>query len=222
MDNKLKQYGRNLALAGTVAALALGTGACSSGGAGAAFSAGVALSEPNQVRDALPSSISLPSGWRLAPGANPPKAIEQAEASSTCRKKLSSSCSGLQLGGTVRYEQASNTDNDIRFTMLTFDTPENAGPAFEAMVGSLEKSDSNAHRISLKTGAEQSQGFERPAESDDSSHPVVASAMAMRVGTVVVLIELDEDERDHKTLQQFTALQVERIRRVQQGKNPDA
>ncbi|AUY48112.1 hypothetical protein C2142_03065 [Streptomyces sp. CB01881] len=220
--DKLKQYGRNLALAGTAAALALGTGACSSGSAGAAFSAGVVLSEPDQVRDALPSPTSLPPGWRLASGAKPPKAIEQAEASSTCRKKLSSSCSGLRLGGTVRYELASNTDNDIRFTMLTFDTAENAGPAFEAMVTSLEKGNSKAHRITLKAAAEQSQGFEQPADSSDSAGDVVASAMALRVGTVVVLIELDEDERDHKTLQQFTALQAERIRRVQQGTNPDA
>ncbi|MFD0345394.1 hypothetical protein ACFQ0M_03465 [Kitasatospora aburaviensis] len=148
--------------------------------------------------------------------------IEQAEASSDCRKKLSISCSGIQLGGTVRYEMASNTDNDIRFTLLTFDTTEHAGPVFEAMVTSLEKDDSKARRITLKAAAEQSQGFERPAESSDAPSGTVASVMAMRVGTVVALIELDEDERDHKTLQQFTALEVERIKKVQQGTNPNA
>ncbi|MFI6847649.1 hypothetical protein OG535_35605 [Kitasatospora sp. NBC_00085] len=220
--DKLRRHGRTLALAGTAAALALGVGACSSDGGGAAFRAGVALSHPDQVQDALPSPASLPSGWRLASGAKPPQVIAQAEASSTCRKKLSISCSGLQQGGTVRYELASNTDNDIRFTLLAFDAVENAGPAFEAMVTSLEKDDDKARRINLKAAAEQSQGFERPADSSDSASGVVASAMVMRVGTVVVLIELDEDERDHKTLQQFTALQAERIKRVQQGTNPDA
>ncbi|MFF1906521.1 hypothetical protein [Kitasatospora sp. NPDC058218] len=217
-----KRHGRNLALAGAVAALALGTGACSSDGGGAAFRAGVVLSEPDQVRDALPGQATLPTGWRLASGAKPPQVIEQAEASSTCRKKLVISCSGLQLGGTVRYELAANTDNDIRFTLLTFDSVENAGPAFDAMVSSLEKDDDKVRRINVKAAAEQSQGFERPAESSDSAGGVVASAMALRVGTVVVLIELDEDERDHRTLQQFTALQAERIKRVQQGTDPDA
>ncbi|GAA2807983.1 hypothetical protein RMN57_02865 [Kitasatospora sp. CM 4170] len=220
--DRLMRHGRNLALAGAAAALALGTTACSSGDGGAAFRANVALSQPDQVMDALPSPAALPSGWRLAPGAKPPKVIEQAEASSDCRKKLSISCSGIQLGGTVRYEMASNTDNDIRFTLLTFDTTEHAGPVFEAMVTSLEKDDSKARRITLKAAAEQSQGFERPAESSDAPSGTVASVMAMRVGTVVALIELDEDERDHKTLQQFTALEVERIKKVQQGTNPNA
>ncbi|MGV9271510.1 hypothetical protein ACWDRR_43490 [Kitasatospora sp. NPDC003701] len=218
-----KRHGRRTALAGTVAALALGAVACSSdGGGAAAFRAGAVLSEPGQVQDALPSQASLPSGWRLASGAKPPQVIEYAEASSTCRKKLSISCSGLQLGGTVRYELASNTDNDIRFTMLTFDTVDNAGPAFDAMVTSLEKNDSKVRRINVKAAAEQSQGFEQPADSSDAPDGVVAEAMAMRIGTVVVLIELDEDGPEHKTLQQFTALQAERIKRVQQGANPDA
>ncbi|TYC68742.1 hypothetical protein EH183_38450 [Streptomyces sp. CB01881] len=90
------------------------------------------------------------------------------------------------------------------------------------MVTSLEKDDANAHRISLKAAADQWQGFERPAESGDSAGGAVASVMALRVGSVVALIELDEDERDHKTLQQFTALQADRIKKVLQGTNPDA
>ncbi|MCG6494092.1 hypothetical protein [Kitasatospora sp. A2-31] len=216
------RHGRNLALVGAAGALAFGTAACGSGDGGAAFRATVVLSQPDQVMDALPSPASLPSGWRLAPGAKPPKVIVQGEVSSDCRKKLSISCSGIQLGGTVRYELASNPDNDIRFTLLTFDTPEHAGPVFEAMVTSLEKDDRNARRITLKAAAEQSQGFERPTESSDAPTGAVASAMAMRIGTVVALIELDEDERDHKTLQQFIALEADRIKKVQQGTNPDA
>ncbi|MFJ3792676.1 hypothetical protein [Kitasatospora sp. NPDC090091] len=220
--DRLMRHGRNLALAGAAAALTLGTAACSSSDGGAAFRANVVLSQPDQVVDALPSPSSLPSGWRLAPGAKPPKAIEHADVSSDCRKKLSIGCSGIQLGGTVRYEMASNTDNDIRFTLLTFDTADHAGPAFEAMVTALEKDDSNARRINLKASAEQSQAFERPTESSDAPSGAVASVMAMRIGTVVALIELDEDERDHKTLQQFTALEADRIKKVQQGTNPDA
>ncbi|MFD0274020.1 hypothetical protein ACFVHB_08900 [Kitasatospora sp. NPDC127111] len=217
-----KRRGRDLALAGTVAGLALGMGACSSGDGGLPFRAAVVLSQPDQVVDALPSPSSLPPGWRQAPGAKPPKVIEHADVSRDCQKKLSIGCSGIQLGGTARYELASNTDNDIRFTLLTFDTAEHAGPAFEAVVTSMEKDDAKARRISLKVAAEQSQGFERPADSSDSAGGALASAMVLRVGAVVALIELDEDERDHKTLQQFTALQAERIKKVQQGMNPDA
>ncbi|MFD0345393.1 hypothetical protein ACFQ0M_03460 [Kitasatospora aburaviensis] len=64
--DRLMRHGRNLALAGAAAALALGTTACSSGDGGAAFRANVALSQPDQVMDALPSPAALPSG-RLAP-----------------------------------------------------------------------------------------------------------------------------------------------------------
>ncbi|WP_327675214.1 hypothetical protein [Kitasatospora sp. NBC_00458] len=219
--DKLKRHGRSLAVAGTVAALALGAGACSSGG-GAAVRAAVALSEPDQVRDAMPSVASLPSGWGSSPGAKPPEIIQQAEATKTCRKKLNMDCTGLQLGGSVRYELASDTDNDIRFTLLTFDSVENSGPVFEALAASMQKDDGDVRAIGLKVAADQSQGFEEPADSADSASGGVAASMVLRVGTVVALIELDEDERDHRTLQQFSALQAERIKRVQQGANPDA
>ncbi|MEE1823280.1 hypothetical protein PUR61_13930 [Streptomyces sp. BE20] len=219
--DKMKRHGRNLARAAAVAALALGTGACSSGG-GAAIRAAVVLSEPDQVQDALPSPASLPAGWGLSSGSKPPQAIGQAEASSTCRKKLSVDCEGLELGGSVRYELAADTDNDIRFTLLTFDTVENAGPVFEALAASLEKADDDVRPITLKVAADQARGFEQPADSADSGGGTVASSTAMRVGTVVALIELDEDERDHKTLQQFATLQAERIKQVQQGTDPDA
>ncbi|MEU6237703.1 hypothetical protein [Kitasatospora sp. NPDC047058] len=218
----LKRHGRNLALTAAVAGLALGTAACSSGDGGDAFKTKVALAQSDQVLDALPTPASLPSGWRLAPGAKPPKVIEQAEVSRDCPKNLSIGCSGILLGGTARYELASNTDNDIRFTLLTFDTAEHAGPAFDAMVSSFEKKESTARRIGVKAAADQLQGFEKPADSSDSTSGALSSAMVLRVGSVVALIELDEDERDHKTLQQFTALQAERIKKVQQGGNPDA
>ncbi len=222
-----KRRGRGLALAATVAALALGAAACGSdgGGAGSAFQAKVVLSEPDQVRDALPSETSLPSGWKRSSGAKPPQAVTQAEASATCRKKLKADCLGLQLGGNVRYKSESSTSNDIRLTLLTFDKPENAGPVFEALVASFAEDEGAARKVSVKTAAEQSQAFEKDVEQDGNSGQaatkILAGTMVMRIGAVVSLIELDEDEGDHRTLKQFADLQAERVKRVQRGQKAE-
>ncbi|WP_043474487.1 hypothetical protein [Kitasatospora sp. MBT66] len=222
-----KRYGRNFALVGAVAALTLGAAACGSdgGGAGSAFQAKVVLSEPDQVRDALPSETSLPSGWKRSSGAKPPQAVTQADASATCRKKLKADCLGLQLGGNVRYKSVSSTANDIRLTLLTFDKAENAGPVFEALVASFIEDEGAARKIDVKTAAEQSQAFEKDVDnggdSGEAATKTLAGTMVMRIGAVVSLIELDEDERDHKTLKQFADLQAERVKRVQRGQKAE-
>lgn len=224
---ELKRYGRSFALAGTIAALTLGAAACGSddGAAGSAFQAKVVLSEPDQVRDALPSETSLPSGWKRSSGAKPPQAVTQADASSTCRKKLKADCLGLQLGGNVRYKSVSSTANDIRLTLLTFDKAENAGPVFEAMVASFAEDEGAARKVDVKTAAEQSQAFEKDVDkggdSGEAATKVLAGTMVMRIGAVVSLIELDEDEGDHKTLKQFADLQAERVKRVQRGQKAE-
>ncbi|MFD8318952.1 hypothetical protein [Kitasatospora purpeofusca] len=224
---RVKRYGRNLALAGTVSALALGAAACGSdeGGVGSAFQAKVVLSEPDQVRDALPSETSLPSGWKRSSGAKPPQAVTQADALATCRKKLKTDCLGLQLGGNVRYKSESSTANDIRLTLLTFDKAENAGPVFEALAASFAADEGAARKVDVKTAAEQSQAFEKEIEQDgDSGGPatkVLAGTMVMRIGAVVSLIELDEDERDHGTLKRFADVQAERVKRVQRGQKAE-
>ncbi|SDT82331.1 hypothetical protein SAMN05216371_7116 [Streptomyces sp. TLI_053] len=218
-----KRYGRSFAWAGAIAALTLGVAACGSdgGGAGSAIQAKVVLSEPDQVRDALPSETSLPAGWKRSSGAKPPQAVTQADASATCRKKLKADCLGLQLGGNVRYKSVSSTANDIRLTLLTFDRAENAGPVFEALVASFAEDEGAARKVNVKTGAEQSQAFEKDVDKDgdsgEAATEVLAGTMVMRIGAVVSLIELDEDERDHRTLKQFADLQAERVKRVQRG-----
>ncbi|MEV6979170.1 hypothetical protein [Kitasatospora sp. NPDC093806] len=218
-----KRYGRNLALAGTIAALALGTAACGSdgGGAGSAFQAKVVLSEPDQVRSALVSETNLPSGWKRSSGAKPPMAIPQSEASNNCRKKLKADCLGLQLGGTVRYKSETKTSNDARITLLTFDKAENAGPVFEAMVSSFTEDEKEARQVGLKVAAEQSQAFEKEEDASEGTDKVLSTTLMMRVGAVVALIEVDEDERDHKFLKQFADLQAERVKRVQRGQQAD-
>ncbi|WP_405959329.1 hypothetical protein OG239_36255 [Streptomyces sp. NBC_00868] len=177
-----------------------------------------------QVRVAIPSGGSLPEGWIGGNWASKPQVDEGAKAAKECGPDTQTSCAGLTAYGHRSVETKENAESTgkgapVWFHIYSFDTAENAGVAFKGLVANKRKQASQGGSppapLTISAGADETDAF-----SEDVSGEYSVQVM-MRVGGVVVYLK-GYDQRKPDDLQGLAKLQIDRIRKTAEGKNPDA
>ncbi len=181
-----------------------------------------------QVRTSLPSSASRPEGWG---GGSSAKVEVGEEAAKTCGNETGTACSGLTAAGRETIEGPQSVEGlkhgwdreSVYIKVFSFDTVDNASVAMKSAVAIEhedateygDKPDSENLAAKVSAGAEETKVFS-DASGDDYTATVV-----MRIGTVVVkLWGMDLKKTDIMSV--LAKLQIDRIKKVAEGKNPDA
>jgi hypothetical protein len=182
-----------------------------------------------QVRTALPSSVSHPEGWG---GGSSAKVEVGEEAAKTCGYETGTACSGLTAAGketiegpqTVEAIKNGRDPESVYIKVFSFDTVDNAGVAMKSAVAIEhkeatkygDKPDSENLAAKVSAGAEDTHVF-----SDTRGTDTFTATVLMRTGTVVVkLWGIDLKKTDIMAV--LAKLQIDRINKVAEGKNPDA
>lgn len=189
-----------------VLALALVLTGCGSSTGGSSGDA--VLTGATAVGQALPTLASLPEGWARDSDSRKPRTSEGEEAAADCRKNLDTSCAGLSAIGVVKFERADDPQSDVAFSLMAFDTPENAEVVAKAIVADQRHGEDQD--ISVDAGADTTVAF---AAGRDTT-------VVMRVGAVVVwLTGYLPQGADVSAL---AKVPVRRVGKVAEGENPDA
>ncbi|MGW0534862.1 hypothetical protein [Streptomyces sp. NPDC003032] len=170
-----------------------------------------ALSSGQQVSQALPSAISLPGEWRMG---KRPLLIEGTEVASTCQQVSGTACTGVQAAGRHRFSRKWDGSAYARaeFSMYAFDAPDNAKVVFTALARSeRDEATGDVKELKVNAGADESDSF-----ADDDGPQTM-----MRVGGVLVQVR-GVDVDGTAELEKLATIQVERIKKVAAGENPDA
>ncbi|WP_328618952.1 hypothetical protein [Streptomyces sp. NBC_00354] len=182
------------------------------------------LLSAEQVRVALPSNGHLPEGWVSGGWSSKPEAEEGAKAAKECAGDTQTNCAGLTAYGhrsVATKENAESTGKGapVWFHVYSFDTTENAGVAFKGLVTNKRKQASKGGStpapLTISAGADETDAF-----SEDISGEYGVEVM-MRVGGVVIYLK-GYDQRKPDNLHGLAQLQIDRIKKTAEGKNPDA
>lgn len=178
-----------------------------------------------QVRVAMPSGGSLPEGWIGGGWASKPQVDEGAKAAEECGRDTQTSCAGFTSHGHRSVETKENAEStgkgaSVYFDVHSFDTAENAGVAFKGLVANKRKqaaggSGSAPAPLAISAGADETDAFSEEVSGEYSVE------VMMRVGGVVVYLH-GYDQRKPDDLQGLAKLQIDRIKKTAEGKNPDA
>ncbi|MBQ0866781.1 hypothetical protein [Streptomyces sp. RK75] len=198
------------------AVLVLGLAGCSEasdaddsgkGGLGDGDAMVVRLS-PSQLSQALPSKLSAPKGWE----GEQREVVQGSEAWEQCEQQGDLTCSGLTSLGTTRFEKPYPSKASMKFTLLAYDTEDNAKVGMKELVtAEHEDAGDKLKPRTVKAGADDTDAF------DETYH----STAILRVGTVVAFLPGKHlPQADH--LRTFAKLQVDRVKIASAGKNPDA
>ncbi|WFB08334.1 hypothetical protein LRS74_15690 [Streptomyces sp. LX-29] len=197
-----------------------GGGSSGQGVTGGAFGGGKksasGISSTQQVGEALPSERSLGGGWKLM---NQPRLRDSAETASACQQYTGTACTGVLAGGESKFISDSQDSTTIfaDFSIYAVDSPENAKVLYQAIqTSSRQKASEDFEELSFDLGADESYSY-----SDfDGPHAIV------RVGGVLALVELRSEDLEEgsklETAEHLAIEEVERIRKVAAGENPDA
>ncbi|MFE6779864.1 hypothetical protein [Streptomyces sp. NPDC057702] len=174
------------------------------------------LGDARQVSEALPSRVSLGEGWGAT---RSPRVRDGAETARACQVFSGTSCSGVLAGGDTKFMRNGQAAHAAfaEFSMYAVDTPENAKVVYAAMrTATGQKTYGGVTRLSVDAGADETHAY----ADDDGPHALV------RVGGVVAFVETRSDGLDEAAardqLERLARVQVERVRKVAAGENPDA
>ncbi|MER6307005.1 hypothetical protein [Streptomyces sp. NPDC001657] len=164
---------------------------------------------PSQVAQAIPSQLAAPKGWK----GQEPRVLDGSEARKQCETQAQWSCAGLtSLATTQHFSLNSGGDTNVMFTLLAYDSVENAKVGMKAAVAENHKGEETKPKpLAIDTDADETDAY-----TDEES-----STAALRVGSVVAVMFGKQLPKDHD-LPSFAKLQVDRIAIAATGKNPDA
>ncbi|MEU5301096.1 hypothetical protein ACH4YO_16310 [Streptomyces noursei] len=206
-ERGLEMHRRKLGVAmGLTLVLAL-TGC--SGGKGGGDGVADAPFNPSQLAQAIPSQLAAPKGWK----GQEPHVLDGSAARKQCETQAQWSCAGLTAQATTRhFSLGSVGDTNVMFTLLAYDSVENAKVGMKAAVTENHKDEKTKPKpLTIDTDADETDAY------TDQEY----SAAALRVGSVVAVMFGKQLPKDHD-LPSFAKLQVKRITTAATGKNPDA
>lgn len=166
--------------------------------------------DSSQMLMALPSKLSAPQGWE----GRDPEVKTGSEALEACQEGTETNCAGLVALGNTRFvEKSDSSDKRIKFGLVSFDSPENAGVAMKGAVAQARQDVEGAPPKALNLDIE-ADAVEAFADTDDAS-------VAIRIDSVLIFMEGD-DVKDEAKLKEFAQLQIDRVKKASAGQNPDA
>ncbi|MCM1969033.1 MULTISPECIES: hypothetical protein [unclassified Streptomyces] len=153
-----------------------------------------------QVRAALPTNEELGAVWvgdDLA-------AFEGEMARRQCAKETGTSCDGLVAAGHKEAAVRGNSDDDdVEFTLFSFDSKQAATAAMKGMAAKTGSGDPAPEPTQFTTGADETQSFTNGRSS---------TRTVMRVGNVVAYVQASIYNTENRN--RMSTLQVELIKKA--------
>ncbi|MEV4329801.1 hypothetical protein AB0K02_04550 [Streptomyces sp. NPDC049597] len=175
---------------------------------------------PDMVRTALPSKASAPQGFE---GDDIEIEVGE-EAVETCTESTESNCGGLIAMGGTDFDtddsgrgDSSDYDGEVNFAILAFQSPDDAKATYKALVteerGEAEEDGKKAKPVQIDAGAEETEAFE---DADGET------MVMMRIGSVVTVVNGDGTFVEKPNYNDLAKLQIDRLKKTAEGRNPDA
>ncbi|WOX23301.1 hypothetical protein [Streptomyces solicathayae] len=162
---------------------------------------------PDMVRTALVSEASAPEGWGSTFG----EVLDGQEAVGTCTGHTEANCGGVIAYGRANYSPNGGT-GAVTFHIYSFQAPDDARATMKSTAPSeQELAESGAKPLEISAGAEETTAFTGPEEDE----------VVMRVGGVIVRMVSNHPAKK-PDLQAFAKIQIDRVKVVAAGGNPDA
>lgn len=119
--------------------------------------------------------------------------------------------------GETTYDKSGDSEHQILFTVMAFDTQDNARVAMKGLAARVSAAGyaEPAKPITIETGAQETQAFSGQSRAEDTTNFAI-----MLIGNVVAEVESVGESRS--MLQEQSALQVQRIKLASADKNPDS
>ncbi|MEV6735167.1 MULTISPECIES: hypothetical protein [unclassified Streptomyces] len=165
----------------------------------------------DQVRTALVSMASAPQGWVGSAA----RFQDAADALRACQAQTETNCGGFVTLGKSYLAQTEHKPEDrvgkVAFSIYSFRSPDDAKAAMKGIPANMRgKAGAEAKPLEVKAGADETDAF-------TGRH----TEIFMRVGGALVRVE-SEDLREGQPYADFAKLQIDRIKKTAEGKNPDA
>ncbi|UNO42320.1 hypothetical protein [Streptomyces sp. MST-110588] len=186
-------------------------GAQASGGTGGTVQERPIVLTEDQVRTALVGKAGAPTGWE----GTSPKIDDPGDALNRCQEATKTNCGGFLARGRSYFRQEKANEQggvgEVKFTVYAFRTPDDAKAALKGLAATeRRKAGSAAKPLKVEAGADETDAFTGKT-----------TEIGMRVGAVLVRLE-SIDLREGQPYADFAKLQIDRIKKTAQGKNPDA
>lgn len=153
-----------------------------------------------QVRAALPTNETLGGVWvgdDLA-------AFDGEQARRHCVEETGSPCDGFVAAGHKEAAVRGNSDDDeVEFTLFSFDSKEAASAAVKGMAAKIASRDPAPEPAQLSTGADETKAFTTSRSG---------SRVVMRVGTTVAYVQASIYDTENRN--GMSTLQVELIKKA--------
>ncbi|MFE9845250.1 hypothetical protein [Streptomyces goshikiensis] len=190
-------------------------GASAVGGAGAAggkSKAAVVVTE-DMIRTALISKTAAPKGWRTVGGV---QIREGGDSLRECEAQTQTNCGGfVSVGSTTLFleEGATVSESSIRYSIVSFRSVDDAKAGLKGMAAEARrKAGADAKPLKVSAGADETDAFTGPH-----------TEVMMRVGSALVRLESGNlTESQPQPYGDFAKLQIDRLHKTAEGKNPDA
>ncbi|MEU7606545.1 hypothetical protein [Streptomyces sp. NPDC041003] len=193
-------------------------GDAEAGAAGGAGEAGGKAKAPvvvteDMIRTALISKAAAPQGWRASGGV---QTYEGGDSLRKCEEHTSTSCGGFVSVGsiTLSLEGGGAVDGStIQFSIVSFRSVDDAKAGLKGMSAEARrKAGSEAKPLKISAGADETDAFTGPH-----------TEVMMRVGSALIRLESGNlKESQPQPYGDFAKLQIDRLNKTTEGKNPDA
>lgn len=168
--------------------------------------------DPTGLMHALPTELSVGDAF----GGGDPFMAQSPAAVRFCAKETGAACTGLvAIGGKDLEAGGDSDDMRVEFKLYSFETAEQAGVVMKSLADkereSAAESGNPSAPVALDSGADETDAFQ---------NDMIAMAV-MRIGTVVASASTGSPETEQAALDHVASVQVERVRTVAAGENPD-
>ncbi|MFX0574474.1 hypothetical protein [Nocardia nepalensis] len=204
---------RGIAVGTAMVATLTACGGSSAGSAGTQAKAPISFT-PDQIRTALVSKAGAPKGWQ---GSGP--RVDLDNGMRTCAEDTESSCGGFVAVGWSDVKPDKDPaykawSPEVKFRIYSFRSPDDAKAAMKGLAAE-ERRSAGANGVETKplqtsVGADETDAFTGQR-----------TRIMMRVGGLLVLVA-SQDLREEQPYGDLAKLQIDRIKKTSEGKNPDA
>ncbi|MFJ3520828.1 MULTISPECIES: hypothetical protein [unclassified Streptomyces] len=167
----------------------------------------------DMIRTALISKAAAPQGWQPSGGV---QTYEGGDSLRECEEHTSTSCGGfVSVGSTTLFLEGGGAvdRSTIRFSIVSFRSVDDAKAGLKGMSAEARrKAGSEAKPLKISAGAEETDAFTGPH-----------TEVMMRVGSALIRLESGNlKENQPQPYGDFAKLQIDRLNKTTEGKNPDA
>ncbi|MFE2145820.1 hypothetical protein ACFXA3_29500 [Streptomyces sp. NPDC059456] len=168
----------------------------------------------DMIRTALISKSAAPQGWRPVGGVQIDK--DGADNMRECEEQTKTNCGGFVSVGSIRLfleEGGTASESSIRFTIVSFRSVDDAKAGLKGMTAEARrKAGSEAKPLKISAGADETDAFTGPH-----------TEVMMRVKNALIRLESGNlKENQPQPYGDFAKLQIDRLNKTIEGKNPDA